>query len=116
MARDKEEISILPEYHQAMLLMAGLLWEKGERDSAQRLAERSLLWGRKNAVFPVVCHALELQTGWSRSVGTHEKALETFSMLAQYLEAEQKSHLAEQEKLLREKDVENLQLDMQLKE
>lgn len=52
--------------------------------SREQFRQRSLLWGRKNAVFPVVCHALELQTGWSRSAGDYEKALGTFSMLAQF--------------------------------
>ena len=38
-----QAIVILPEFHDAMLLMASLLWENGNRDSARRVAVRSMM-------------------------------------------------------------------------
>ena len=71
----KGEIMILPEFHEAMLLMAEILQGNGNRDSAWKIAERSLTWGRKNSVYPIAYKALTLMSQWSEDDGKTAGAL-----------------------------------------
>ena len=72
---NRGEIIILPEFHEAMLLMAGLLWETGKHDSAWKMAGKSLAWARKNSIYPIAIEALILQANWFDAVGRTQSAL-----------------------------------------
>lgn len=74
-AGSKEEIRILPEFHEAMLFMASLMRESGKSDSAWKLAQVSLAWGRKKSVYPVAYQALNLMSNWFNEEGKYAQAL-----------------------------------------
>jgi tetratricopeptide (TPR) repeat protein/DNA-binding CsgD family transcriptional regulator len=71
----KGEMMILPEFHNAMLLMAGLLRAGGSRDSAWKVAETSLGWARKNSIYPIAYKALSMMANWSEADGNTAGAL-----------------------------------------
>ena len=71
----KGEIVILPEFHDAMLLMADLLRATGNHDSAWKVAEKSLAWGKKNSIYPIAYKALSMMTNWFDADGKPIRAL-----------------------------------------
>ena len=73
--RAQGEILILPEFHDAMLLLAGLSWEQGNHDSARAIAGRSLSWAKENSGWQITQKALGMMAGWYESEGKADKVL-----------------------------------------
>ncbi|MCX6304039.1 MAG: tetratricopeptide repeat protein [Bacteroidetes bacterium] len=74
-AGTKGEIIVLPEFHDAMLMLAGLMWEQGNHDSARAIAGRSLKWAKENSGWLIAHRALGMMAGWYETDGKAEKAL-----------------------------------------
>jgi tetratricopeptide (TPR) repeat protein/DNA-binding NarL/FixJ family response regulator len=72
---NKDQLMVLPEYHEAMLQLASLLEKRGARDSSDALIRNSLQWGKQNSAYPLVIEALEMMEKGARKVGNTEKGL-----------------------------------------
>ena len=69
------DMVILPEFHDAMLVMAELLRDKGLKDSAYHLARRSSDWAEHHSVYPMAVRANETISDWLLDDGKSEKAI-----------------------------------------
>lgn len=78
------EMVILPEFHDAMLVMAELLRAKGLKDSAYRLAQRSCEWAVHHSVFPMVVNANETISAWLLSDGKSGEAVSKIKKASLY--------------------------------
>lgn len=72
----RNQMMVLPEFHEGMLLFAKLLREKRENDSALRITVRSLTWAKENSVYPLAFNALTLLSEWMLEDGQVGKALQ----------------------------------------
>ncbi len=73
---ERNQMMVLPEFHEGMLLFAKLLREKRENDSAFQITLRSLTWARENSVYPLAIEALHLLSEWTLEDGQMGKAMQ----------------------------------------
>ena len=78
------DMVILPEFHDAMLVMAELLRDKGLKDSAYHLAQRSSEWAEHHSVFPLVVTANETISAWLLADGKSGEAISKIKLASLY--------------------------------
>ncbi len=69
----RDQMMVIPEFHDGMLLFGSLLRENNLNDSAQHMVEQSFEWARKNSVYPIAMDALSMLSEWSLA-GNHTAA------------------------------------------